>query len=400
MPSPDAASNKRDVRIDLIRGLALLFVFTDHISEISSAAGLIAARDFPLPTLRIVTWTTAAEFFVFLSGYVAGIVYSQTLAARGFWLCQARVLRRAGQIARANLVTFILIVPLLSLAWPLSPEAVATLDIGYLRQAPMEALRDFVLGRYTPAYTDILLLYVPLTLLVPAMLWLLRYSRAAAFVLSGILYLTAQISPRFSLPMRGHDFPGADPVWFFNPLAWQFLFFIGLAFGSREALRNFNLFRDYPRLARGLAVLLSISSAEKILFELSKINAFGLKVWLPRLALHGFGLGPLRPLRLAHFFLVFVLALSFIPTGERLQRTKWLGPIIVCGQHSLGVFASGIVLTFACSLALAKLNGGYLAYIAVAVFGIAVQVLTGVILQWMQSEPWRSSPQRQTLTLS
>jgi hypothetical protein len=54
MTSP-LASNKRDVRIDLIRGLALLFVFTDHISEISSAAGLIAARDFPLPTLRIVT---------------------------------------------------------------------------------------------------------------------------------------------------------------------------------------------------------------------------------------------------------------------------------------------------------------------------------------------------------
>jgi hypothetical protein len=44
-------------------------------------------------------------------------------------------------------------------------------------------------------------------------------------------------------------------------------------------------------------------------------------------------------LRLAHFFLVFVLALSFIPTGS---------------------------------------TGGYLAYIAVAVSGIAVQVLTGV----------------------
>jgi hypothetical protein len=123
-------------------------------------------------------------------------------------------------------------------------------------------------------------------------------------------------------------------------------------------------------------------------------------VWLPRLALHGFGLGPLRPFRLAHFFLVFVLALSFIPTGESLRRTKWLDPLIICGQHSLGVFASGIVLTFACSLALARLNGGYLAYIAVTVSGIAVQLLSGVTLQWMQSEPWRSIPQRRPLTLS
>jgi hypothetical protein len=81
---------QRDLRIDLFRGFALLFVFTDHVSEIASAAGLIGARDFPLPTLRIITWTTAAEFFVFLSGYVAGMVYRQTFLARGFWLCQTR----------------------------------------------------------------------------------------------------------------------------------------------------------------------------------------------------------------------------------------------------------------------------------------------------------------------
>jgi len=377
-----------------MRGLALLFVFTDHISEISSLAGLIAARDFPLPTLRTITWTTAAEFFVFLSGYVAGMVYGQTLVTRGFWLCQARVLRRAGQIARANLVTFILIVPLLSFAWPLTPQAVQSLDIEYLRVAPMEALRDFVLGRYTPAYTDVLLLYVPLILLVPVMLWLLRYSRAMAFFLFGILYLTAQIFPHFSLPAKVVGVPGADPTWFFNPFAWQFLFFIGLALGSRGGLRDFNLFRGHPRLAWGLVALISISSAEKVLFELSKIEAFGLGAWLPRLALHGFGLGPLRPLRLAHFFPVFFIALSLIPSGESLRRTKWLAPIIVCGQHSLGVFASGIVLTFVCGLALARLDGGYPAYLAVTAFGLVGQVLTAELLHWMQREPWRSNPPR------
>ena len=40
---PDPGSTKRDIRIGLMRGLALLFVFTGHISEISSLAGLIAA---------------------------------------------------------------------------------------------------------------------------------------------------------------------------------------------------------------------------------------------------------------------------------------------------------------------------------------------------------------------
>jgi hypothetical protein len=396
----DRIDIQRDLRIDLFRGFALLFVFTDHISEIASAAGLIGPHTFPLPTLRTITWTTAAEFFVFLSGYVAGMVYLRTFLDRGFWLCQLRALHRAYQIARANLVVFLFIVFLLSLAANLPPGLVTFLDIGFLRAAPIEATKDFMLGRYAPDYTDVLWLYVPLILLVPFMLWLLRYSRVAAFLLSAALYLTAQIFPLATLPMHSYQVSGAEPAWYFNPCAWQFLFFIGVIFGSRGglrgALRDINLFRDRPRLAWGLVALVSVSSAEKILLELSRTNAFGLGRWLYRLDLHGFAIGSLRPLRLAHFFLIFFLALSLTPTSECLKRQRWLLPIVACGQNSLAVFATGIVLTIACVMVLALLGGGYPLYIAVAVFGVAIQGLTGVLLQWMKSEPWRAHPHRAT----
>ena len=39
----DRIKIQRDLRIDLFRGFALLFVFIDHFSEIASAAGLYRA---------------------------------------------------------------------------------------------------------------------------------------------------------------------------------------------------------------------------------------------------------------------------------------------------------------------------------------------------------------------
>jgi hypothetical protein len=386
----DRVDIQRDLRIDLLRGFALLFVFTDHISEIASAAGLIGPHALPPPTLRTITWTTAAEFFVFLSGYVAGMVYLGTLVDRGFWLCQLRALYRAYQIARANLMVFLSIIFLLSLARGLPPGLVTFLDLGFLRAAPIEATRDFMLGRYAPDYIDVLWLYVPLILLVPFMLRVLRYSLVAACILSAAVYLVAQIFPRATLPMHGHGVSGAEPAWYFNPCAWQFLFFIGVTFGSRGGLRDMNLFRDRPRLAWGLVAVVLASSAEKILLELSRVNAFGLGRWFSRLDLHGFDIGSLRPFRLAHFFLLFFLALSLTPASEFLKRQKWLLPIIACGQNSLSVFATGIVLTVACVMILARLGGGYALYIAAAISGVAIQGLTGVLLRWMKNEPWRA----------
>jgi hypothetical protein len=95
-----------------------------------------------------------------------------------------------------------------------------------------------------------------------------------------------------------------------------------------------------------------------------------------------------------HFFLILFLALSLTPSNEQLKRLKWLRPVIVCGQNSLGVFATGIVLTVACVLAIARLGGGYPVYIAAVVFGLTVQGLTGALLQWMKSEPWRPTQRR------
>ena len=69
-----AGVSVRDIRLDLFRGLALWFIFLDHI-----------------PT-NIVSWLTvrnygfsdATEIFVFISGYTAVIAYSRMMEQEGW----------------------------------------------------------------------------------------------------------------------------------------------------------------------------------------------------------------------------------------------------------------------------------------------------------------------------
>ena len=62
---------ERDLRLDLFRGMGLWMIFLDHIPD-DVVAWL---------TLRNYGFSDAAEFFVFISGYLAGYIYGPIIAA-------------------------------------------------------------------------------------------------------------------------------------------------------------------------------------------------------------------------------------------------------------------------------------------------------------------------------
>ena len=70
--SPAPASS-RDFRLDFFRGLALIFIFVDHIPE----------NILSYFTIQAVQLFDAAEVFIFISGYTAALVYGRTLASQG-----------------------------------------------------------------------------------------------------------------------------------------------------------------------------------------------------------------------------------------------------------------------------------------------------------------------------
>ena len=105
--------------------------------------------------------------------------------------------------------------------------------VGDFLEEPHVAIVKALLLQFQPTFLDILPLYIVLLAAFPLILIGLRLSPLLVLIPSFACYLVVQISG-LSVPAypEGH-------VWFFNPLAWQFLFVIGaiLGFGrTRPAL--------------------------------------------------------------------------------------------------------------------------------------------------------------------
>src|SRR5882724_11328551 len=90
---------ERDLRVDLVRGLALFVIFIDHQAFLDrTGCGWLTAY----------TWTRysfidAADVFFFLSGFVSGFVYGVDLVSRGLGHSIKRALSRCLQLYVAEI---------------------------------------------------------------------------------------------------------------------------------------------------------------------------------------------------------------------------------------------------------------------------------------------------------
>src|ERR1041384_4342655 len=77
----------RDIRLDLFRGLALWFIFVDHIP--TNVVSWFTVRNYG--------FSDATEIFVFISGYTAVIAYARMMQREGWVRAAARAYRRVWQ---------------------------------------------------------------------------------------------------------------------------------------------------------------------------------------------------------------------------------------------------------------------------------------------------------------
>lgn len=316
-------SSSRRLRYDFFRGLALLIICYDHIVFQSNG----------IPFWGMVTpwywgFSDAAEIFIFVSGLTFGLVYTRRFDRFGLWASTRKVIVRAWQIYRAYLLLAVLSLGVaigLTTAGPLSLDLVSD-----LRAAPLDALTSLVFLR---GVDDVLPLYVVLVLLAVPLLALLRRAPAAALAVSGGLYLVSQLAGG-GLPVFGD--------WGFHPLAYQFLFMIGMYVAVADA--------PLPRhrgVTGGLLLLLV---------------AIGLRIWLvPRLIAHGL-IGAESVLNvpipaweaqdktlLAVHRLLYFLGLAYVtavltPAANAFWQRRIWRPVLTVGQHALSVYCFGELL--------------------------------------------------------
>lgn len=210
--------NGRDPRIDFFRGLALIFIFWDHVPH--NPLGQI--------TLRNVGFSDAAEVFVFLAGYASILAYSKVLQREGFWMASLKILRRTWVLYVVHIFLLAMLMGIVFFANSKveTRDLVQEMGLTHFITNPQQALTDELLLRFKPNLMDPLPLYIVLLLGLPLVLPVLVRAPLAVVAVSLVVYLLA--------PKLGWNLAAiADGVWYFNPVTWQLLFVLGGAAAIR-----------------------------------------------------------------------------------------------------------------------------------------------------------------------
>ncbi len=356
--------SKRDLRLDLFRGLANWLMFLGHVS--TSVLAWFSFRNYG--------FSDGADLFVFISGYTSALVFGRRMLEGGFVFGTTRLLRRVWQIYAAHILLFVFYlasVHFLSNRFN-APGLVDRFNVAPLLNAPVETVTQGLLLRYKPLNLDVLPLYVVLMGAFPPVLWLMLRHRNWVMLGSVSLYLAAR-QFGWNLP----SYPSG--VWYFNPFAWQLLFVLGawLALGGANTLHF--LVRSRAVLVFGLAYLLfsAVMTLSGLIPELETL--------FPSALFEAFNPNDktnLAPYRFLHLAIVIVLGARFIPIDAAgLQAAIWK-PLIKCGQQSLEVFAVGIYLAFIGYFILKTTSDGIVAQLLVGTAGIAIMTAVAYYRSW------------------
>jgi hypothetical protein len=321
----------RDVRIDFFRGLALYIILVDHI-EFNPLSKL---------TYQRFGFSDAAEIFVFVSGLSCGIVYHSILKRRGLPGLFAGVIKRASLIYVYYVLSSIATIWLIRVtAKPILKSA--TLDGSFFTNAtsPFSAIWSAILLVEQQPFPGILVLYMVLTLFViPAFLIGAKRSAALAVAISGCIWMI----PQFHRP---------GPVWptlfpYFNPVAWQFLFSIGMFFGIRYRSGGWQQARWTPMLkwafvaAWAIVILSLLYRVLPFLASSAGLNSGWLRPHELSSALSKYNLSIFR---LAHFLSVAFLVRTYVNANN--PALRWGNDLIIkTGRWPLQIFSMGAILS-------------------------------------------------------
>lgn len=328
---------RRDLRIDMLRGIALVMMVVAH-TEILSVVNIFTWERFGL--------TTGAEGFVILSGFMLGMLNRQRLQKEALLTVSWTLWRRAGKIYLVNLVIILLIIALSRLpgintfevthfvdrfsgtAWALFPST------PQIKETWFNIILYLQIG---PHQTQILGLYICLLLVSPLFMALLKGGRVLWLIL---ISLAGYISYHFwPARLTVAEFEFAFPL-----LAWQFIFVLGMCSGwYKDELMSL------PRTRAGhcVIVLMVIYALVMMFIAQNHTNPFMPRALLmeviPPADFNWFyyhfaaknALGPCRVLNDFSLMLLVYLILTFC--WQPIARAVgWF--LIPLGQHSLYTF--------------------------------------------------------------
>ena len=345
-------------------------------------------------------FSDATEIFVFCSGMASAIAFGKVFDNYGWFVGAARIVYRVWQVYWAHIMVFFAILTMLVVADSIDEVRDPTwhlrgLNLQQFIERPQEALIGLFTLTYVPNLFDILPMYLVILAMIPILVPLGRIDPRLVFVAMAVMWLAAS-NGLVDLPARPWNY---DVHWFFNPFAWQLVFFTGFAF-----MRGWIKPPPVNRWLIGLAIAVSVLSFPYEYFRVLRAVEFfndGREVLKQGLDIFGIHISLVNKtemgiLRFTHFlawaYLAWVVAGE---GGKRLIASGLWGAfvrvVMRVGQQSLAVFLMGLVA--ARGLFLIREGLGVSAnewWTAVFnLIGFAILIATAYVVHWYKSQPWK-----------
>jgi hypothetical protein len=361
---------ERDLRLDLFRGIGLWMIFLDHIPH-DVVAWL---------TLRNYGFSDAAEFFVFISGYLVGFIYGPIVAGGLFLAAVKRLWRRAAEMYVAHIMLFLLFTAQIARTARRfdNPMYEHEFNVFNFLAHPDELIGQAILLKYKPVNLDVLPLYITLVFFAPFMVWCLVRRPNLTLLASVVLYI---LSRWFDWNLASYP-PGA--TWYFNPFCWQlmFVFAAWCGIGQIDKVARWVWSKPVMGLA---AAWLAFAFLIVMTWHVHALETL-IPKWMIK-AIYPIDKTDLDMLRFTHFLALATLVTHFVPRHWKALHTRWLRPVILCGQHSLPIFCLGVFLSFSAHWILTQYTKGVWEQLAVSFAGIAVMIAAAWLLDRADKVP-------------
>ncbi len=367
-------TTQRDHRIDFYRGLALIFIFWDHIPQ--NPLANLTARNFG--------FSDAAEIFVFLAGYAAVLAYGKIALRSGYLIATVRILRRAWVLYVVHIFLLVLLMGIIFVAnsHVETRDMIQEMNLNYFILNPQQALVDELLLRFKPNLMDPLPLYIVLLAGLPVVLPLLVKHTSHAVGLSLAVYGLTQWFG-WNIPAHGNG------LWYFNPYAWQALFVLGGAAALHSQAPQVADLRPLRRqpLFMTCAVALGVSVIIALSWKWPAVHDAFMPQWIAE-RLYPISKTNLAPVRLLHFLALAYCVGKLVPNGRWVQQ--WLvQKVAMMGRYSLEIFCLSVVLAPLADMANALGDDRMPMQIATALAGLGLMLALG---QWLDLNKRLTSP--------
>ncbi|MEC4717801.1 OpgC domain-containing protein [Noviherbaspirillum sp. CPCC 100848] len=369
--------------LDMLRGLMLILMFVTHLPTRFSS---MLSQPFG--------FVSAAEGFVMLSAFMAGMVYAGKGLRDGIPAMRNAFIARALKIYACHAALLLFLFSVMATVGLLRDQRALTDLLGFYLNNPLAGLWGGLLLIYNPPLLDILPLYIMFMLLSPLILEIgLRRGWQGIFAVSIALWVMAQtrisetlydvfvILTDFQVPYR--------ETGSFETYAWQFLWVLGLWMGAKMAKGELKDRKPFPK------ALIAVCLLYAAVMLIWRYVAGQVPIQGDSMINHLFDKWHLGPFRLLNFFAMVILIMHF---GDAIKaRLPRIGALETMGAASLPVFCAHLVVVL---LVLSIYGGstperGIMVDVMLMAGGLAILYVVAVITLMIDKE---SNPKRRSGT--